>query len=81
MRRLLIAAGLALAAFAASPAGAAPQSAPPVALGTTLDKLPAEYTRHRMEHRRVYRHHGYYSHRHHRRGPPHHAHRRHHHRY
>ncbi len=80
MRRLLIAAGLALAAFAASPAGAAPQSTP-VALGTTLDKLPAEYTRHRMEHRRVYRHHGYYSHRHHRRGPPHHAHRRHHHRY
>ncbi len=41
MRRLLIAAGPALAAFAASPASAAPQSALPAALGATLDKLPA----------------------------------------
>lgn len=48
MRKLLIAAGLALAAFAASPASAAPQSLPKT---EALDRLPAEYTRHTREHR------------------------------
>lgn len=48
MRRFLMAAGLALAAIAATPAGAAPQTAPQAA---ALDKLPAEYTRHTREHR------------------------------
>lgn len=49
MRKLLIAAGLALAALAASPAGAAtPQRLPNAA---ALDKLPAEFTRHTRAHR------------------------------
>lgn len=48
MRRILIAAGLALAAFAAAPASAAPQTVPQA---QALDKLPAEYTRHTREHR------------------------------
>lgn len=48
MRKLLIAAGLALAALAASPAGAAPQSLPKTEM---LDRLPAEFTRHTREHR------------------------------
>ncbi len=67
MRKFLIAAGLALAALAASPASAAPQT---FAKTEALDRLPAEYTRHTREHRmmeirrnthrqRVYRHRGY----------------------
>jgi Ni/Co efflux regulator RcnB len=49
MRKLLIAASLALAAFAVAPAGAAaPQSLPQA---EQLDKLPAEFTRHNREHR------------------------------
>lgn len=67
MRRFLMAAGLALAAIAASPASAAPQSIPQA---EALDKLPAEYTRHTREHRHweIQRHmerqqrHGYYRH-------------------
>ena len=67
MRRFLVAAGLALAAMAATPAGAASQSAPQAA---ALNKLPAEYARHTREHRhweiqrnmeRQQRH-GYYGH-------------------
>ncbi|CAM5197972.1 putative protein OS=Bosea thiooxidans OX=53254 GN=SAMN05660750_00925 PE=4 SV=1 [Bosea thiooxidans] len=48
MRRILMAAGLTLAALAATPAGAAPQSLPQA---EALDRLPAEYTRHTREHR------------------------------
>lgn len=48
MRRYLMAAGLALAAFATAPASAAPQTVPQA---EALDRLPAEYTRHTREHR------------------------------
>lgn len=67
MRGILMAAGLALAAIAATPAAAAPVTLPQA---ETLDRLPAEYTRHTREHRhweiqrnmeRQQRH-GYYRH-------------------
>ncbi|CAH1664923.1 DNA-directed RNA polymerase III 47 kDa polypeptide [Hyphomicrobiales bacterium] len=48
MRRLLMAAGLALAAIAATPASAAPQAIPQA---EALDRLPVEYARHTREHR------------------------------
>jgi len=48
MRRILMAAGLALAAIATTPATAAPQTVP---LAQALDGLPAEYARHTREHR------------------------------
>ncbi|MGO4173025.1 hypothetical protein [Bosea sp. TAF32] len=48
MRRILMAAGLALAAIAATPASAAPHSIPQA---EALNRLPAEYTRHTREHR------------------------------
>lgn len=48
MRKILMAAGLALAAIAATPAGATPQSLPQA---EALDKLPADYVRHNREHR------------------------------
>jgi hypothetical protein len=48
MRRILMAAGLALAAMAATPAGAAAQSVPKA---EALDRLPADYVRHNREHR------------------------------
>jgi hypothetical protein len=48
MRRILMAAGLALTAIAATPAGAVPQSLPQAG---ALDRLPVEYTRHTREHR------------------------------
>lgn len=48
MRGILMAAGLALAAIAATPAAAAPVTIPQA---DALDRLPAEYTRHNREHR------------------------------
>ncbi len=48
MRRILMAAGLALTAIAAAPASATPQTVPQA---LALDRLPAEYTRHTREHR------------------------------
>ncbi|MGX5733786.1 hypothetical protein [Bosea thiooxidans] len=48
MRRILMAAGLALAAMAATPAGAASRSFPKA---ESLDRLPADYVRHTREHR------------------------------
>jgi hypothetical protein len=48
MRRILMAAGLALTAIAATPAGAVTQSLPQAG---ALDRLPVEYTRHTREHR------------------------------
>ncbi len=48
MRGILMAAGLALAAIAATPAAAAPVTIPQA---EALDRLPAEYTRHTREHR------------------------------
>ena len=49
MRKLLIAAGLALATLAAAPANAAAPRIIPEA--QTLDRLPVEYARHTREHR------------------------------
>jgi len=48
MRRILMAAGLGLAAMAATPAGAASPSLPKAEI---LDRLPADYVRHNREHR------------------------------
>ena len=48
MRRILMAAGLALAAMAATPAGATSQSFPKA---EALDQLSADYVRHYREHR------------------------------
>uniref|UniRef100_A0A9E7ZJG9 Uncharacterized protein n=1 Tax=Bosea sp. NBC_00436 TaxID=2969620 RepID=A0A9E7ZJG9_9HYPH len=61
MRGILMAAGLALAAIAATPAAATPVTLPQA---ETLDRLPAEYTRdHRHWERRHDRErHGYYRH-------------------
>lgn len=48
MRGILMAAGLSLAAIAATPATAAPVTLPHA---ETLDRLPVEYARHTREHR------------------------------
>lgn len=59
MRGILMAAGLALAAIAATPAAAAPVTLPQA---ETLDRLPVQYTReHRhWERQRNMERHGYY---------------------